>query len=986
MRIYENHERTSLRRAAPRSYYIPEGAAKYTLLNSIFDFEYFEDGDSVDVKTVALHSSIAVPSTWQNSGVEQPNYLNVNYPFPVDPPYVPMVNPVGVYEREITVEGIGRTYLVLEGVSSMAEIYLNGVYMGATQGSHLQAEFDITDFVNVGKNTLRIAVRKWCAGSYLESQDAFRCNGIFRDIYLLERPIGHITDIDIRTNISGQVNITAAAETKLSVLDGEMLIAEGETDAEGKAEMWVDNPILWNAEKPYLYTVVLKKAGECIRQRIGFREITLSPRHEVCINGVPVKFKGVNHHDSTPHGGWTMTDAELRRDVELMKSLNINTVRTSHYPPSPKFMDWCDELGMYVILETDIEIHGFFNRHNAILQKRSYDVESGDWICSHPSWKGEFVERMARAYERDKNHTGIIMWSLGNESGHGENHIAMIEYLREKNDGRLIHAEDASRALVRWKGELVQAQREYRVAEALAEGESEAAAKLEWVRAQYDKARIDAERVDVFSAMYKMPEMVERWASGEVQQPIFLCEFAHAMGNSPGDIWDYTEVMYRQPAFIGGCIWEWADHAVYRDGAYRYGGDFAGEKQHDSNFCCDGLVFPDRTFKAGTLEVKEAYAPFRFKYLDGKVEVTNLFDFTNFAECELIWKVTADGNTVAEGEVTLAISPHESGGFEIDVPTPECMYGAYIELSLRHNGNILGTAGQKLYAPVPSLLADGTPAPVADKEGYVVATSNGVTYRLSPKTGVFDSVVKDGKEMLKSPMVLTTFRATVDNDRKVRQMWFGGGDYTKSENINLTETHVYEMRVEDNTVTADISLAGAGRAPYFRGKIQYTFYDDGVNISLSGNIKEQCPWLPRFGFELHFAEDNLPFDYYGRGAGENYIDMCHMAPWGHYFSTPEQEYVPYIRPQEHGNHTAVRALNIAGLTFGGAPEFECNVSKYSIAQLDSARHTDEFVASGGTHLRIDYKNSGMGSASCGAVLDDKYKLSEKQLNFTFSIK
>ncbi len=987
MRIYENQELTSVRRSMPRSYYIPRGAAKYTLLNGVFDFAYFADGDSVDVKNVACSEQVKVPSTWQNTGYEQPNYSNVDYPYPVDPPYVPMENPVAVYQKEIEVTAFGKTYLVLEGVSSMAEIYLNGDFVGITQGSHLQAEFDITDFVTTGTNILRIAVRKWCAGSYLEDQDAFRCNGIFRDIYLLERPQGHIEDIDIRTQNSGLINITTAPDVTLTLMRGETVIAKTVTDALGKAAFSVADPILWNAEKPFLYTVLLEKVGEQITRKVGFREISINDQSAVCINGVPVKFKGVNHHDTSAENGWVMSDEEILTDLKLMKSLNINTVRTSHYPPTPKFLDYCDELGLYVILETDIETHGFVNRNAAMMALRAYDVENPGWLCNEPSWKKEFVERMARAYERDKNHASIIMWSTGNESGHGDNHIAMIEYLREKDDGRLIHCEDASRALNRRKRELLEAQKALRNAELLGENESEAASLFAKIRSYYDKAVVDAARTDVYSGMYFSLDTVRRLAEGETNQPVFLCEYAHAMGNGPGGMWDYMDLMYQYPSFIGGCIWEWADHAVLRDGAYRYGGDFEGERTHDANFCCDGMVFPDRSLKAGSLNIKEAYAPFRFKYTAGKLEIQNLFDFTSFAECEICWSLQADGSEVARGKLELSTPPHESAVLAIEIPAFNWELGAFLSVSLMKDGQVLGTDSQRL-TPMPQLKENQSGALILENEdGYVYARGEDFCYRISNKTGMFDSIELSGKELLSAPMQLTAFRAPIDNERKIYKMWQKEGADRDAENLNVQFCHVYSMEIEENTLLVDLSLAGVGRSPYFRGKLVYSFFADGtVEVKLAGNFKETCPWLQRFGFELSFADGNLPFEYFGRGPMENYVDLYHHAPVGLYQSTAKQQYVPYIRPQEHGNHTEVQQLRIAGLAFCGKPTFDCNVSVYSTEALTKAQHTDELVADGSTHLRLDYKNSGIGSASCGPVLEERYRLKEKQMEFSFIIK
>lgn len=441
MRFYEDLNHISDNRLPQRNYYIPAGSARQIMLNGEWKFCFFENGDLFSEPQ--SWNKILVPSCWQLQGYESPNYSNINYPFPCDPPYVPDINPMGVYEREFSLSSREEhTYLVLEGVSSCAEVYLNGHYIGYTQGSHLQAEFELTDALQDGTNTLRIMVRKWCSGSYLEDQDFFRYHGIFRDVYLLQRPPHHIRDFDIKAGADGILHVKTDQQADMRLYDGDILLEEKKSC--GDAEFVVLNPTLWNAEKPYLYTLELTCAGEVITQKIGFRDIAISDRYELLINGQSVKLKGVNHHDSTPDAGWCMTVEQQKQDLLLMKQIGINCIRTSHYPPAPEFLDLCDELGFYVILETDLEEHGILRRNPNVAYV--YDTESGEWPCTQAEWKNSFLERMQRAYGRDKNHVSVIMWSTGNESGYGENHAAMIEWLRERDAVRLIHCEDASRS------------------------------------------------------------------------------------------------------------------------------------------------------------------------------------------------------------------------------------------------------------------------------------------------------------------------------------------------------------------------------------------------------------------------------------------------------------------------------------------------------------------------------------------------------------
>ena len=527
MRIYENPQMTSENRKAPRSYYMPGGVSEYQLLNGVWDFAYFSRDINVPEEIVSW-DKIPVPSCWQLHGYENPNYTNINFPYPCDLPYVPDDNPCGIYQREFELKRKwGKVYFVMEGVSSCAFLYVNSEYVGYTQGSHLQAEFDITSFVKEGTNTIRVNVLKWCCGSYLEDQDFFRFNGIFRDCYILQRPEGHIEDVEMIPN-EKQIHIHIRGTAQVRILEGDVVLVQGQM--EDQFSYAPEKPILWNAEKPFLYTVELERDGEILTFRTGLRKVEISEDYELLINDVSVKLHGVNHHDTSKFRGWCQTDEELRKDLEVMKELNINCVRTSHYPPTPRFIELCDEMGFYVILETDIESHGFVRRLPDV--GYGYDVSSNAWPCTMKEWKKEHVERMRRMVETYKNHTSAIMWSTGNESGHGSNHVEMIKWTRKRDGSRLIHCEDASR------------------------------------KGQFHNA-------DVYSRMYSSLEELEKMAlTDDINMPVFLCEYAHAMGNGPGDVYAYNELFDKYPKLIGGCIWEWADHVVTENGVQKYGGDF----------------------------------------------------------------------------------------------------------------------------------------------------------------------------------------------------------------------------------------------------------------------------------------------------------------------------------------------------------------------------------------------------------------------------
>lgn len=939
MRLYENPLKTSENRLKARSWYIPEGS-ELCSLNGEWRFAYFENGDRAG--EIEEWENIEVPSCWQLKGYDNPNYTNINYPYPCDPPYVPDINPVGIYERSFQLtDGSLDTYLALEGVSSHAEVYINGKYVGFTQGSRLFAEFNITDFVSSGTNTVRVCVRKWCCGSYLEDQDAFRYNGIFRDIYVLSRPHGHIFDLDIKAE-NNSIICTADNAFTAELFDGDSLIGM-QSSENGSVTFKVDSPKLWTAEAPELYTVKFHAAGETITRKIGFRTIEISDDRELLINGVSVKLKGVNHHDTDPNKGWTMSEEDILRDLKLMKQLNINAIRTSHYPPCPKFLDFCDELGFYVILETDIETHGFLRRYANV--GYSYDVESGDWPCVQPEWKKEFISRMERAYERDKIHTSIIMWSTGNESGYGENQHDMIEWLKSRDKVRLAHCQDAS-------------------------------------------AKGTPDNTDVFSWMYPSVEQIEDWAEDEnIKQPVFLCEYAHAMGNGPGGIWDYWKAIYENKKLIGGCIWEWADHAVLVDGVQKYGGDFEGELTHDVNFCCDGMVFSDRSLKPGSLEIKNTYAPFRIKWENGALVIKNCFSFTSFDGYSFEYDITADGESIEKKIVRLNTKPGDAFTVEPSVQPPEkTALGCYITVKmLDSDGFEIGCLQEEI--PTVSELVEIQRQPLAltDGEFEITAEGEGFRYVLSKQTGTLVSAVIDGSEQLLEPSKLSYYRATTDNDRNVRAFWCRENIW-QGENFDCVFAKIYSCEMSDNKAVFTASAAGVSRKPFFNYKLCYEFFTDGaVKVSLNGKIRENVIWLPRLGFEFKLPYENDKFRYFGNGPLESYSDMTHHGVIGFHESNADSEYVNYVRPQEHGNHTDCRLLEIENSLKFTADKMDISVLHHEIAAIDSAEHTDELKRSDGTQVRVDYKVSGIGTGSCGPQLEEKYQLNEKDISFNFTI-
>lgn len=937
MRKYESINKTSENRLPTRAFYIPEGVSEYTLLNGIWDFAFFEDNYNLPEK-VEKWDKIKVPSCWQLQGYENPNYCNINYPFPIDPPFVPDKNPCGVYRRTFNIEKLwGKVYFMFEGVASCAFLYINDNYVGFTQGNHLSAEFDISNYVIQGENTVTVKVLKWCVGSYLEDQDHFRYNGIFRDVYVLQRPVDHIKDVEIIPN-DKTIDIKLQGTADVKILDGDKVLYEGSICDNFSFE--VQNPILWNAEKPYLYTVVLSRGGEEITLKTALRSISISSKYELLINGVPVKLHGVNHHDTHKYNGWCETVADLRKDLEVMKSLNVNCVRTAHYPPTPEFLQMCDELGFYVICETDIETHGFVRRYADVPYK--LDVETGEWPATFPEWKNEHIERMERMVEYYKNFPSVIMWSTGNESAHGANHVAMIKWTKNRDNSRIVHCEDASR-----KGE-------YRNA-------------------------------DIFSAMYHSLNGIEGHAKNDnIDMPVFLCEYAHAMGNGPGDVYYYNEMFDRYPKLIGGCVWEWADHVVTIDGVEKYGGDFEGELTHDNNFCCDGVVFADRTLKSGSYEMKAAYQPIRTSYEKGVLSVYNRLDFTNLNEYIFRYEIELDGKVVATTDTVLFLEPHNTAEIEIKTEKYSCKYGAFLNVYLIKNGEIPAHSQHKLDFEIIENDVVGLSG-LTEDENFIYASGKNFEYKFSKNTGNFVSLKIGGVEQLAKGIEFSAFRAPTDNDVNVKAKW-AFLDIWQGENLDRIFSKIYDCRIEDKKIFVLGSLAGVSRVPFARYDLTVTIFEDGkIDFDLNTKIGNNVIWLPRFGFEFTLPKNANKLSYYGYGPYESYCDMHNGSKISLYKSNTEKEYVPYVRPQEHGNHYGTNMLKIGNMLFEAQNGFEFNASDYSTNTLYKANHTDELQKDGFVHLRVDYKVSGIGSNSCGPQLEQIYKLSEKEFNFKLSL-
>lgn len=995
MERYNDLKIVSENREKQRAYYIPYNSIEsalskdrnnsdaYILLNSTWNFKYLECPQDIpdDIDAIKFEETIPVPSCWECYGYGQIQYTNINYPFQYDPPYTETLNPVGVYSRnfEVNTENNNKTYIVFEGVSSYLELYINGKYVGMSRGSHLQAEFDITNFISNGSNNITVAVYTHNAESYLEDQDYFRYHGIFRDVYILNRPENHIKDIYIKPDISGNV------ETQVTFSGDDMPYEFYILLPDGTKTTKVNNPKLWSAEHPNLYDAIIECNGEFILKSIGFRTISTSENGELLINGVSVKLKGVNRHDSHPVNGWCTTTEDMIGDIVLMKQNNINCIRTSHYPNHPHFLELCDQYGMYVMDECDYETHGVEHAFGLC------SLASIDEIASNPAWTASMLDRMERMVERDKNAPSIISWSLGNEGQFGKNHVLMSEQTKKRDNTRLIHYE-----------------------------------RTAFPNKAYgaDQIKIDP-CVDIISRMYtSLPNLEIQGNMTNDPRPYFLAEYGHAMGLGPGELKDYWSLIYKYPRLIGGCIWEWCDHAVLKqlpDGkeGYIYGGD-SGEFPHDGNFCCDGLVFPDRTPSTGLMEYKKVIQPIRISCIDalsGTFEIENLFDFSDLAQFQFEYKVRVDNKFVEESEFELSLAPHDKKTFTINYKMPSgCKHGAFIEIYMNsktetlwcENGHNL--AWEQFTLPVECKKTDKIrtyPENVVCEKRFITVSAKKYVFILDTAKGMISSIKENGRELLKRTSDIVMWRAVIDNERYDKAAWINEHfhkSFFKVRSYTTTET-------EDSFIVSFNGVLGANsRLGVYEINMDYIFSNEGVTVKINAiknkqlkgmnrssseesdldlNLKTEMKEIPRFAIRFPFVKEFEDLEYFGKGDKECYIDYQEHAKMGLWNSTVTAEYEPYIRPQECGNHINVNYLKISDksnfVEFTGENKFEFSALHYTVEELDNAAHTFELTESDSTEVLICYKNRGIGSHSCGPELLDKYRITDTNIDFKFNI-
>ncbi|MBQ7455686.1 MAG: beta-galactosidase [Clostridia bacterium] len=958
---HEEMEHLHVGTLAPHAYFIPHGGAesalsgererseRFTLLNGDWKFGYYEGlyalpddlfGDA------ATPDMLPVPSVWQNHGYDGHQYTNVRYPIPCDPPHVPAQNPCGLYRRDfIWKVGEGKATLAFEGVDCCFHVWLNGQYAGFSQVSHSPSEFDVTALLRDGENALTVLVLKWGLGTYFEDQDKFRTSGIFRDVYLLRRDAAHICDYFVHTalpkdglpaRVTADVETVGAPEVEYAFLD-----AAGETLCRGcvqngKIDISVPDARLWNAEQPYLYTLLLHCGGEWIAEPVGIREIAVRSG-VVELNGVPIKFHGVNRHDSDPAFGPAVGMKEMLRDLALMKRHNINAIRTSHYPNAPEFPRLCDRMGFYVIAEADLETHG------VVFRRGQYEEEFYNIIADDPQFAPVILDRVQRSVQRDKNRPCALIWSMGNESGHGCCLDAALAWTKRFDPSRLTHYERASFP---------------------------------------PKGReINRTDLDLYSRMYPSIEEIDRYfEEGRIGKPYVLCEYSHAMGNGPGDLEDYFQCFHRHEGHCGGFIWEWCDHAVVlgeENGQLRYGyGGDSGEKLHDGNFCMDGLVYPDRRPHTGLLEYKNVLRPARVTAAGaGRFRVWNTLDFTRLCDAiTMRYAVLQNGKELLSGEVDpalLAIAPHETK--EISLPLPEGLAEPYAVHFSEYNrdGELVGedeTGRQEYAAPLPA--PAGGPVEVCEDAARVVLRGAGFEHVYNKLTGCFDQL----NGLLAQPMQWNLWRAPTDNDQYARLRWQECG-------YDRAHPRVYGTAIRQTdtgcALEADFALAADALPPIVRGHFTWTVHGDGqVSLALAAERDELLPALPRFGLRLFLPETADRVTYFGYGPIESYIDKRRASFRGLYERAVANMHEDYVKPQENGSHYDCSYLSVGGLAVTGK-SFSFSASPYTQEELTAKAHNWELQKSGMTVVCLDACQAGVGSNSCGPELLPEYRTPQK---------
>lgn len=989
-----------------RAYYIPasgggffgvdrENSDRFQSLNGIWKFHYEPSVSNFDQRffepgaDLEGYQDVPVPGMWQMYGADGNQYLNLRYPFPLDPPYVPRENPCGAYVHSFLYHCLPeapRAYLNFEGVDSCFYVWINGRFAGYSQVSHSTSEFDVTELLNEGENTLAVLVLKWCDGSYLEDQDKFRMSGIFRDVYLLKRPKSGIRDYRIRAVPVGQGKAEFCLDLDFYGTLKEagycLMDAQGrcfqEGNCSGHIQVQLEQIVYWNAEQPYLYTLILSTPDEVITDRVGFREIHVADG-VLYINGTPVKFHGVNRHDSDPETGFVISKEQMCRDLTLMKEHNVNAVRTSHYPNAPQYYHLYDEYGFYVIDEADNESHGTDKGYKKTDDWDTHVKKWGRLIADNPAFIPATLDRVQRCVERDKNRPAVVIWSMGNECAYGCTFEEALKWAAAYDNTRLLHYEGA--------------------------------------RYVSDHRVYDRSLLDLYSRMYPDFEEIHQYFKRRHKTPYLMCEYSHAMGNGPGDLEDYFQIIHQYEGMCGGFVWEWCDHAVLADfkeaesKRYLYGGD-SGEFPHDGNFCVDGLVYPDRRPHTGLLEFKQVYRPARMVSCDlraGAILIHNYMDFTDLKDYLKIYCIfVKNGKDAGETELELpqSVRPHTEGVVYFEKELPEEIDGIRIRYILKKDsgslkaGHELGideflpfwnresiqAAARKNVLEKSGIFSDHGLA-LEQGERYILVKGRHFSYRYDCFLGTFASMELDGKELFVRPMEYNIWRAPADNDRRIRLEWERAG-YDRAK--VRTYTTKAELAEEGIRIQTDLSIAAIHIQPFLRIRANWLVENTGtVRVKLTVCKDPEFPFLPRFGLRMFLPERMNQVEYCGTGPMESYEDK-HQASWHGIFKAAVSDlYEPYIRPQENGSHWDCDYIRLKqpdkGLLVMGEGKICFNASHYTQEELTKKGHRFELEPLHGTVLCLDYRQSGIGSNSCGPALAEKYRLSEKHFEWKLAL-
>ena len=1002
-RYYENlsvlHENTM----PARAYYIPaskrmdnlvehrEESDRMQLLNGTWKFQYFNSiydiQDSFFEKNYDTENfdEIQVPSVWQMAGYDTHQYTNIRYPFPFDPPYVPQDIPCGAYVHNFEYsrdEKASKAFLNFEGVDSCFYVWINGSYIGYSQVSHMTSEFDVTDVLQDGTNTVAVLVMKWCDGSYLEDQDKFRMSGIFRDVYILKRPKQAISDYHIKTRIEDmlakveiEMKFYFPLNVKISIEDRNgAVVALGSIAEEGTAVLEIASPELWNTENPYLYKLILETENEVIVDHIALRKIEIKDQ-VIYLNGQKIKFRGVNRHDSDPVTGFTINLEQITTDLTLMKQHNFNAIRSSHYPNAPFFYEMCDKYGFMVIDEADIEAHGPF----MIYRKEDTDYNRfkrwNEKIADDPVWEEAIVDRVKLMVERDKNRFCIVMWSMGNESAYGCNFEKALEWTKNFDPDRITQYESAR----------------YR---------------------NYDET-YDYSNLDVYSRMYPALSEIQEYLDKDGSKPFLLVEYCHSMGNGPGDFEDYFQMIQDNDKMCGGFVWEWCDHAIAHGTAengktiYAYGGDH-GEEIHDGNFCMDGLVYPDRTVHTGLLEYKNVYRPARvisYNKESGELVLHNYMDFDDLKDyVKISYELTQDGLVISKGILPeFSVAPHGEGKTNLKINVPEngkcylkLIYHLKKELPLLNEDHILGfdeievskedTKCKLAEKWIPKTVVDSE-LQVNENDTQIHIKGREFAYTIDKRTALFTEMKFAGREYLNHPMELNIWRAPTDNDMYIKSEW-------KKAHYDKAYTRAYTTEVVQGKhgvkITSHASVVAETVQKILDVTITWKIEAAGkIDADIAVTKDDEFPDLPRFGVRMFLDKKLSAVRYFGMGPQESYCDKHQAASHGLYRADVGDLHEDYIRPQENGSHYDCEYVELNNSRYGivasAEKAFSFNASYYTQEELEKKTHNYELIESDSVVFCVDYALNGIGSNSCGPVVLDQYRFDDVLFRFQFTL-